>query len=65
MAWKPRPRQFAYRTYKNKHPLIRAWDDERKRSDQQAIKDGFWQNMVRRVAEIERTLGTSVKLSGP
>jgi hypothetical protein len=60
IAWNPRPRPFAYRTDENKHPLLKMWDQGREWREQQDNDAQHWSNIVRRVAEIERAVGTAV-----
>jgi hypothetical protein len=60
IAWNPRPRPFAYRTDKNRHPLMKLWDEQREQSKREDQRDQHWNSILRRVAEMERTLGTSV-----
>jgi hypothetical protein len=53
LTWNPRPRPFARRTDKNKHPLLKLWDKEREWSDQLDKDAQLWSGIVRRVGEIE------------
>jgi hypothetical protein len=61
----PRPRPFAYRTSENQHPLMKSWGHDRKRSKQEEKRSQWWSNIVRRVAEIECAVGTSVLKNNP
>jgi hypothetical protein len=60
IAWNPRPRPFAYRTDKNMHPLMKLWADQRQQGEQREQREGYWMDIVRRVDDIERGLGTGV-----
>jgi len=60
LTWNPRPRPFAMRTKENQHPLLKSWDADRERSKQEEKRSQYWSDIVRRVAEIERSVGTAI-----
>jgi hypothetical protein len=51
------PCSFGYRTDKNRHPLLRLWDKDREQSEQQDKRSENWSDVVRRVCDIERSVG--------
>jgi hypothetical protein len=59
IVWNPRPRPFAYRTKENRHPLMKSWDDDRRRAEQEEKRSEYWHDILGRVAQIERDLGTA------
>jgi hypothetical protein len=65
IAWNPRPRPFAYRTDENRHPLLKLWDKDREWSERQDSNAQFWSDIVRRVGQIERAVGTAVLRDTP
>jgi hypothetical protein len=58
IAWNPRPRPFAWRDDKNRHPSVEANECDRAQIEQDAKRSEYWAAIVRRVAEMERALGT-------
>jgi hypothetical protein len=39
---------------------LKLWDKDRERHEQQETRSQFWRNIVQRVGEIERAVGTAV-----